>query len=300
MDLEERKYWIAFNVFWEIGPIRFKLLRDFFGSAKKAFTTSGEDLIKTGLNKKLVERFLVFRKTFDVYSYNLRLENLKVETLCLEEDNYPKILGEIDDAPFLIYVKIKNKNKINEIFKKRAIAVVGTRKITEYGRQVTEKITKGLVDAGFVIVSGLARGVDRIAHETTINSKGLTIAVLGCGLDIVYPPEHADLEEKIIESGGMIIGEFPLGTPPNPENFPLRNRIISGLSLGVVITEAAEKSGSLITASCAAEQGREVFAVPGPITSPLSSGNSELLKKGAKVVTKVEDILEELNVYSSY
>lgn len=300
MDLEEKKYWVAFNVFGEIGPVRFKLLFDFFGSAKKSFTASGEDLIKIGLNGKLVERFLDFKKTFNPVSYLLRLKSLGIETICFGENNYPKILGEIGDTPFLIYVKIKHTDQMDEIFKKRAVAVVGTRKITEYGKQVTKKITKGLVDAGFVIVSGLARGVDRIAHETTIDRKGLTIAVLGCGLDIVYPPEHADLEENIIESGGMIIGEFPLGTPPNPENFPLRNRIISGLSLGVVVTEAAEKSGSLITASCAAEQGREVFAVPGPITSPLSSGNSELIKKGAKVVTKVEDILEELNVYSSY
>ncbi len=296
MDLEEKKYWIAFNVFWEIGPIKFRLLYDFFGSAKKAFTASGEDLIKTGLNKKLVESFLAFRKTFDVNSYNLRLRNLRVETICLEEDNYPKTLKEISDPPFLIYVKSENKDQIWEIFKKRAIAVVGTRKVTDYGKQVTEKITKGLVENNFVIISGLARGVDKIAHETTINSKGLTVAVLGCGLDVVYPPEHTDLEKKIIKNGGLIISEFPLGTQPNPGNFPVRNRIISGLSLGVVVTEAAEKSGSLITASCAAEQGREVFAVPGPITSPLSSGNSELLKKGAKLVTKVEDILEELNV----
>ncbi len=296
MDLEEKKYWIAFNVFWEIGPTRFKLLCDFFGSAKKAFTATDGQLRKIGLGEKPVNSFLSFRKSFNFDSYYLRLKKLRIEVICLEDNNYPKLLREISNPPFLFYVKIKDTAYINKLFKRKAIAVVGTRKITDYGKQVTRKITSDLVAKDFVIVSGLARGVDKVAHETTINSKGLTFAVLGCGLDIVYPPEHADLEEKIIESGGMIIGEFPLGTPPNPENFPLRNRIISGLSLGVVVTEAAEKSGSLITASCAAEQGREVFAIPGPITSSLSLGNSELLKKGAKVVTKVEDILEELSV----
>jgi len=157
-------------------------------------------------------------------------------------------------------------------------------------------IVEGLVASGLVVVSGLARGVDEIAHKTTINNKGLTIAVLGCGLDLIYPPEHKDLAEKVVESGGAVVSEFPMGMAAVPGNFPARNRIISGLSLGVVVTEAAEDSGSLITASCAAEQGRDVFAVPGPITSPLSRGTSELIKKGAKLVSGVEDILDELGI----
>ncbi|MGB9637182.1 MAG: DNA-processing protein DprA [Microgenomates group bacterium] len=294
MDLEEKKYWVLFNILEGIGPLRFKLLLDYFGSAKDAFNASQESLQEIGLGEKLIAKFLNFRNSkFDIDSYFLRLEKLKIKVLCYEEENYPKLLKEIVDKPPVIYVKYENDLGV---FAKKAVAVVGTRKATGYGRQVTEMITEGLVASGLVVVSGLARGVDKIAHQTTINSNGLTIAVLGCGLDLVYPPEHKDLAGKIVELGGALVSEYPLGTPAVPGNFPARNRIISGLSLGVVVTEAAEDSGSLITASCAAEQGREVFAVPGPITSPLSAGTSALIKKGAKVVSSVEDIFEELGI----
>jgi len=295
MDFEEKKYWVGFSVFEGIGPVRFKLLKDYFGSVKTAFSASEKDLKETGLGEKLVEKFLRFRQNFDFSSYFLRLKQMGISVLGYDEENYPKVLKNIDDKPVLIYTKTKKKNDF-EIFNKKAIAVVGTRKITAYGKQATEMITRGLVDKGLVIVSGLARGVDKIAHETTIYNKGLTVAVLGCGLDMVYPPEHKDLAEKIIDCGGTLVSEFPLGTEIAAKNFPLRNRIISGMSLGVVVTEAAEKSGSLITASCAAEQGREVFAVPGPITSPLSKGTAQLIKKGAKLVNCVNDIIEELDV----
>lgn len=297
MDFEEKKYWVGFNVFEGIGPLRFKLLYDFFGSAKEAFNATGEKLREVGLGEGLIRRFLVFRKTFDFDSYFVRLEELEVRVLCSEEESYPKLLKEIAGKPPILYVKsAKDIEASGKILSAKAIAVVGTRKVTGYGRQVTEMITEGLVDSGLVIVSGLARGVDEIAHETAINNKGLTIAVLGCGLDLVYPPEHKELANRIVKLGGALVSEFPLGMAAVPGNFPARNRIISGLSLGVVVTEAAEDSGSLITASDAAEQGREVFAVPGPITSPLSKGTSELIKKGAKLVSGVEDILEELGV----
>lgn len=302
MDFEEKKRWVAFNVFEGIGPARFKLLLNYFGSAKKAFDAPEKELREIGLGEKLVLRFINFRKSFDSDSYFLRLRKLGIEILCDDEENYPKLLKEISDKPPVIYVKslpnIKSLASRGNIFEKKAVAVVGTRKVTGYGRQVTAMITEGLVAAGLAIVSGLARGVDEIAHETAIDNNGITIAVLGCGLNIVYPPEHKKLTERIMESGGAIISEFPLDRPAVPGNFPARNRIISGLSLGVVVTEAAQDSGSLITASNAAEQGREVFAVPGPITSPLSGGTSELIKKGAKLVSGVEDILEELGLES--
>jgi len=312
MDLEEKKRWVAFNVFEGIGPARFKLLLDYFGSAKKAFDAPEKELREIGLGEKLVLRFINFRKSFDIDSYFLRLRKLEIEILCDDEENYPKLLKEINDKPPVIYVKstasIKNitslgqsftkQARIGNIFGRKAVAVVGTRKVTGYGRQVTAMITEGLVAVGLAIVSGLARGVDEIAHETAIDNNGITIAVLGCGLDIVYPREHKKLAERIVESGGAIISEFPLGRQAVPGNFPARNRIISGLCLGVVVTEAAQDSGSLITASAAAEQGREVFAVPGPITSPLSGGTSELIKKGAKLVSEVADILEELGLES--
>jgi DNA processing protein len=293
MDLEEKKSWVAFNVCPGIGSVRFKLLLDYFGSARKAFNASEKSLREIGLGEKLLQNFLSFRKSFDGDSYFLRLERLGINVLFAEEENYPKLLKGTADGPPVLYVKAK---QIGQIFQKKTVAVVGTRKVTAYGRQVTEMITEGLVAGGLVVVSGLARGVDEIAHQTTINNGGMTIAVLGCGLDLIYPPEHKDLAQRIVESGGAIISEFPLGMQAVPGNFPARNRIISGLSLGVVVTEAAEDSGSLITASNAAEQGREVFAVPGPITSPLSGGTSELIKKGAKLVSGVEDILEELGV----
>ncbi len=293
MDLEEKKAWVAFNVFEGIGPVRFKLLHDYFGSAGKAYEASAGSLLAVGLGENLVKRFLDFRQDFDPASYILRNRKLEIEIVCSEEENYPELLKEIADRPPVLYVRI---GQIGQILNRKAVAVVGTRKVTGYGRQVTEMITEGLVSAGLAVVSGLARGVDKIAHETALNNKGTTIAVLGCGLDLVYPPEHKDLARRIVEGGGAIVSEFPLGMQAVPGNFPARNRIISGLSLGVVVTEAAEDSGSLITASDAAEQGREVFAVPGPITSPLSSGTTELIKKGAKVVSGVGDILEELGI----
>jgi DNA processing protein len=295
MDLLERKAWIAFNACPGIGPVRFKLLFDYFGSAKRAFNAPEKSLREIGLGEKLVQNFLSFRKSFDNDSYFLRLERLGINVLFAGEENYPKLLKEIEGRPPVLYVKVRQIRPAGQIFQKKAVAVVGTRKVTSYGRQVTEVIVKGLVASGLVVVSGLARGVDGVAHQATINNGGITIAVLGSGLDLIYPPEHKKLAEKIVESGGAIVSEFPLGAQTVPGNFPARNRIISGLSLGVVITEAAENSGSLITASCAADQGREVFAVPGPITSPLAAGTAELIKKGAKLVSGVEDILEELN-----
>lgn len=294
MDLEDKEYWLAFSVFQGIGPIRFNHLLNIFGSAKKAFWSPERKWREIGFSGKLVARFLNFRRHFDFDSYFLRLEKKGVRAIFAEEENYPKLLKEIVDRPSVLYVKSKGTG--GDLLSKKAVAVVGTRKVTTYGRQVTQMITEGLVSAGLVIVSGLARGVDKIAHETTINNQGLTVAVLGCGLDMIYPPEHQPLAERIVQAGGAVVSEFPLGVEAAPGNFPARNRIISGLCLGVVVTEAAEDSGSLITASCAAEQGREVFAVPGPITSPLSAGTSELLKKGARLVSGVGDILEELGI----
>lgn len=299
MDFKEKCCWVGFNVFAGIGPLRFKLLLDYFRNASSAFDASEKELLEVGLSENLVKRFAEFRKTFDFESYFSKLERLGIEILCATEEEYPKLLREIPSFPPVLYVKVGDLGSGScrmRVLGRKAVAVVGTRKVTGYGRQVTEMIVEGLVASGLVIVSGLARGVDEIAHQTTLNNNGLTIAVLGCGLDLIYPPEHKDLANKIVESNGAVVSEFPLGMAAVPGNFPARNRIISGLSLGVVVTEAAEDSGSLITASCAAEQGREVFAVPGPITSPLSRGTSDLIKKGAKLVNRVEDILEELGV----
>lgn len=213
--------------------------------------------------------------------------------ISLRDDYFPALLKEISNPPDTLY--IKSQKSLKELFKNPCIAVVGTRHITSYGIEVTKKIILDLVKAGFTIVSGLAKGVDYLAHREALNNHGTTIAVLGSGVDRIYPPEHEKIAQEIIKNGALM-SEFPKDSKAAPQNFPVRNRIISGLSLGIVVTEAAEKSGTMITASYAAEQGREVFAVPGPITSVYSKGTNSLIKKGAKLVNEVSDILEELQI----
>lgn len=291
---EEIKCWVAFSVFPGIGPVRFKLLYDYFGSAKAAWLATPEQLRNIKLGEKLTSAFVGFRNTFDIASYLKQLEKLHVSVLPLNNPKYPKLLKQIPDPPFLLYVLGKNTG--NPINLDRTIAVVGTRKITRYGEEVTRRLVEGLVAYGFTIVSGLAYGVDAAAHQAAIGAGGKTIAVLGCGIDIIAPPSNARLYRDIADGGGAIVSEMPLGLRPNKGLFPARNRIISGLSLGVVVTEGAGDSGALITARNAGEQGREVFAVPGPITSPYSRGPARLIKQGAKLVERVEDILEELEI----
>ncbi len=292
---EETAYWVAFSVFPGIGPVRFKLLYEYFGTAKKAWQAPAEILRKIKLGDKRTDDFVHFRKTFDIEDYLKQLNKLHIVVLTLKDPKYPKHLKQIPDAPFLLYVRgRRGKEPLNLA---RTIGVVGTRKITRYGTEVTQRIVRGLVGAGFTIVSGLAYGVDAVAHQAALASGGQTIAVLGCGIDIIAPPSNARLYAAIWEGGsGAIVSEMPLGLRPNKGLFPARNRIISGLSLGVVVTEGAEDSGALITARNAGEQGREVFAVPGPITSPYSRGPARLLKNGAKLVETVDDILEEFQL----
>lgn len=292
---EDKKYWVAFSVFPGIGPVRFKLLRDYFGSASAAWNARPDDLRTIHLGDKLIQEFLQFREHFPLNNYLSQLTKQHVHVLTLDDPRYPKRLKEIADAPFLLYVKSKpGQEKLNL---DRTIAVVGTRRITNYGTEVTRRIIEGLVGYGFTIVSGMAYGVDAVAHQTAIDCGGKTIAVLGCGIDIIAPPSNARLYRAIgEEGGGAIVSEMPLGLRPNKGLFPARNRIISGLSMGVVVTEGADDSGALITARNAVEQGRDVFAIPGPITSPYSRGPAQLIKKGAKLVERVEDILEELGI----
>lgn len=291
-DFEEKYYWLAFSAFNQgIGPVRFKLIVDYFGSAENAYKASEKELRAVGLPEKILLSFLSFRQRFDLEKYLKELAKKEVSFLTLKDKEYPELLKQISDPPYVLYIKGKLLPEDN-----LAIAVVGTRKITSYGRQVTEKIAGDLSVNGLTIVSGLARGVDTCAHVSALTYGGRTIAVLGCGVDVIYPAENVRLYHEIVNGHGAILSEFPLGMITARGTFPARNRIISGLSLGVVVTEGAEDSGSLITAGYAAEQGREVFAVPGPITSSLSKGPADLIKKGAKLVYDVKDILEELNI----
>lgn len=216
---------------------------------------------------------------------------MKIEEISIESEDYPKQLKEIFDAPLKIYV-LGNK----EILKQNSIAIVGSRNATEYGKKVALKFSKELSEKGINIISGLAIGIDTYAHLGTLQntSKGKTIAVLGSGLDEIYPKANTELAKKILKSGGCIISEYPLGTKPEKMHFPQRNRIISGLSKGVLVVEASEKSGALITADFALEQGREVFAVPGNISSITSIGTNNLIVEGAKMVRNCADILNEM------
>jgi DNA processing protein len=227
----------------------------------------------------------------DLDSELQKVRDAKVDLLVWDSPGYPRYLKEISHPPPVLYVR----GAIRET-DEWAIAVVGTRRKTAYGRQVTTDLVRGLVNNNVTIVSGLARGIDSIAHEAAVEMGGRTIAVLGSGLDIIYPSENRTLANRIINGQGALISEFPIGTKPEGKNFPPRNRVISGLSMGVIVVEAGKRSGALITADFALEQDREVFAVPGNVTSPASRGTNSLIQEGAKLVRNVEDVLEELNM----
>lgn len=292
---DERFYWLFFSAFEEgIGPVRFQLLLKHFRSAKKAWNAKSKNLLEAGLPVSVVEKFVKFRSSFSPDDYLKILKDKNISFLILNDIGYPPLLKQISDSPFVLY--IKGIFKQDWFLHDSKIAVVGSRKATAYGREVTTVMTKNLVEAGLTIVSGLALGIDSVAHQAALNKQGKTIAVLGCGVDLIYPSQNRELYEEIINKGGCIISEMPLGHWVSKTVFPARNRIISGLSKGVLITEGAVNSGALITCSYAAEQGRDVFAVPGPIDSFLSEGPHSLLKKGARLVTCAEDILEELGM----
>ena len=290
---EQTKFWVAFSQFPKIGPKRFQELLNFFPNIETAWTGSGSEFIKAGWSEKMTEEFISKRKQIEPDEEWDKLRKYDIKVLIRHSEQYPKLLAETYTPPFLLYYK-GNLSAISET----TLAVVGSRNITNYGKQITSQITQGLVQQGLTIVSGLALGVDALAHLTAVKHNKPTIAVLGSGIDepSLYPAMNRTLARNIIEKGGIIFSEYPIGTMPLRHNFPARNRIISGLSLGTVIIEAGETSGALITAHYALEQNREVFAVPGPINSAYSIGTNNLIKRGAKPVTEVEDVLEELNI----
>jgi len=289
--MDDLAYWIALSNVPGLGNYKNKLLLESFKTPQNIFEALPEDLkslkgigntivnsLKTEkkvlLEKAVEEVEKAFKKGFSIIAFNDRA--------------YPSQLKEIADPPLVLYSK--GKFVPEDRF---SIAVVGTRSPDSYGKKVAFQITSQLAGFKFTIISGLARGIDTIAHRAAINSGGRTVAVLGCGLDIAYPPENMDLIEEIA-SCGVVISEFPPGTEPAARNFPGRNRIISGLSRGVLVVQAREKSGTLHTVNSALEQGREVFAIPGPIDKELSRGTNSLIKEGAKLVENVMDIIEEL------
>jgi len=281
---------VGFNLVKGIGAVRLKQILDFFGSLEVAWNSPIDGFISAGLPQKAVENLQRVRSQVDLDVIMGNIEKKKIKVLTWEDTDYPRRLKEINQAPPVLFIN----GSIN-VEDDWAVAVVGTRRVTPYGRQIAVEIARFLAENGVTVVSGLARGVDAIAHQSALQAGGRTIAVLGNGVDITYPPEHAKLANEII-SQGALVSDYPIGTPPDGVNFPPRNRIISGLSLATVVVEAGERSGALITAEFAVEQGREVFAVPGSILTPQSEGTNKLIEQGARPLLKMKEIIEVLKL----
>lgn len=284
-------YLLALHSVDGLGPIRLKALLEYFKDPKVAWEADIKQIREIGIPQPVVDLLVETRKNLEPTKMLQDLEKQGIKWTTIFDDSYPKKLLQIYDPPVVIYYKGEFLPKDD-----KAIAIVGTRKMSGYGKMVTNQFATALSGYGFTIVSGLARGVDSEAHWSAIKSGGRTIAVLGGGLNQIYPPENIVLTDQIVGGKGVVMSEFPPEYPSMPGNFPARNRVISGLSLAVLVTEAASDSGSLITARLALEQGRDVFAIPGPINSDLSKGPTELIRDGARIVSEPGEILEELGM----
>lgn len=280
---------IALNLISDIGSVRLAKLLEFFGKPQDIFKASHDKLVKIeGIGEKIAGQIRSFKK--EAMDRELALiKKQGIDILTLEGPGYPQNLKNIPGKPIVLYVKGELKQEDNF-----SIAVVGSRRASFYGLSCAQKFAADLSAEGLTIVSGMARGIDTYAHRGALAKKGRTIAVIGSGFNHIYPPENNELAEEIFKNGA-VVSEFPMDMRPLAQNFPRRNRIISGLSLGVLVVEAAQNSGALITADFALEQGRDVFALPGKIDSRTSWGANELIKDGAKLVSTAGDIMEELN-----
>jgi DNA processing protein len=285
-------YWIGFNKVRGIGPARLRALLDYFGSIEQAWRAPADALVEIGLDRRSTANLVQARGELDLAAELDKVRKAGVEVLTWEDARYPERLRMINDPPPVLYLKGELRPTDDW-----AVALVGTRKATSYGREATRALAGDLARAGVTIVSGLAKGIDTQAHRAAIEAGGRTLAVLGSGVDIIYPYENLKLAQDIVTRGALI-SEYALGAPPEASNFPPRNRIISGLSRGVIVVEAGEQSGALITAEFAADQGRDVFAVPGSIFQRGSLGTNRLIRDGAAPVLSANDVLEALNLTS--
>ena len=294
LSLDELACWIALNRVPGIGPASFRALLDFFHEdVEAAWKAERKELAQAGITQRTIDNLLKLRSTITPQQELEKLAKLRIRVITWKDALYPPLLREIDDAPPVLYTY----GKLTEA-DRFALAVVGTRNSSTYGLQVTERIVTELAKGSVTIVSGLALGIDTIAHTAALDGGGRTIAVMASGLDTIYPPTNRALAHRIVESGqGVILSEYPLGVKPEGGNFPARNRIISGLSMGVLVVEAPPKSGALITVEHALKQGREIFAVPGSILSSRSAGTNKLIQDGARAVMEVKDIIEALNLF---
>ncbi len=290
MDADQTKYWVALSQVKRLGAIRFRKLENHFHDLERAWAAGPRELHNAGLEDAIVSALVAARGRISPDDEMVKLEKAGVRALTWQGPVYPPRLKQIDDPPPVLYVK-----GTLEPEDERAVAVVGTRSPTTYGREAADTLSGELARSGITIVSGLALGVDTVAHRAALTQAGRTIAVVANGLDITYPRDNAGLERQIAEQGA-VVSEYPLGTRPDPRGFPRRNRLISGMSLGALVVEAGEKSGARWTVYHALEQNREVFCVPGSIFSPASRLTNRLIQDGAKLVSSHNDILEELNL----
>ncbi len=288
--MDPKAYWVGFNLAKGIGAVRVRALLDFFGSLELAWQAPVDGLRSAGLPPKTLEILLRVRSDHSLEKTWETIQQRGIQVITWEDDEYPRRLREIDQPPPVLYV-LGSLAPADDW----AVAVVGTRRMTVYGRQVASELAAFLARQGITVISGLARGVDRVAHEAALQAGGRSIAVLGSGVDRIYPPEHARLAEQM-RANGAVVSDYAPGTPPDSANFPPRNRIISGLAMATVVVEASQESGALITASFAANQGRDVFAVPGSIYAPQSKGTNRLIQDGAHPLLAFEDILDVLQL----
>ena len=291
--MDEKAWWLALHLVPGVGRVTFKKLVGYFGHPREVMqATAGQLMRVSGIGPKLAQAITGFQTARAVERELRAAKSAGCQIVTQGDEGYPPLLKTLEDPPPVLYVRGDLGDPMAP-----GIAVVGSRRPSTYGKVVAEQLARGLAACGMTVVSGLARGIDSVAHLATLEGGGRTIAILGCGLSYMYPPENRRLAERISHQGA-VVSEFPMTTKPERLNFPLRNRTISGLSLGTVVVEAGERSGALITAQWALEQGREVFAVPGNVTAPTSRGANRLIKMGAKLVEHVDDILEELPQYA--
>ena len=281
--------YLVLNSLRLVGPVRVRKLRAVFGPVEGLFSQPTQRLAGVeGIGQAVAESIRDWERTFDLAAELQKIRQLGLRVVDFQDPDYPPILREIHDPPLVLYYRGNL-----EAVKGACIGVVGTREASGYGIDLAKKLGYQLAFAGIGVISGLARGIDTAAHQGALAAKGKTAAVLGCSLDQIYPAENEALAEKMAEAGGCVLSEFCLGTPPDRQTFPMRNRVVSGLSQGLLVIEAARASGAMITARQALEQGRQVFAVPGRVDQPQAGGCHQLIKDGARLVESVEDVLAE-------
>lgn len=291
MTFSESQYLTAVYSFSYFGPARTNLLLSYFKSAKNIWLTTRGALIKTGLKEEAVERFLKYRETFDMSEYFKKLKALNIHTSTTFDNDYPENLKGLSDSPCVLYIRGELKHLDSQ-----AVAIVGTRMMTSYGREVAEKFATQLANYGVTVVSGLALGIDATAQKAAYLEGGRTIGILASGLDIISPISNRSLALEFIKASGALVSEYPLGHEPKAFEFPVRDRLIAAFAKAVIVVEGRMKSGTFYTVKAAADYGRPVFAVPGPITSPSSEGPNYLIKNGARPITSIKDIIEELDL----